>query len=269
MNAPENETTQAATDAPQPPRYRPGERLRQAEFARREGVSRQTVTRWIQEGRISPPGADGRLDAQQAHAERHATESPLPHHQGAKAAKARERAQNLGQNLAQNRPTAPVTEQGATVTPGPGADAPQGQPARPGSSSPTAASQAAALLERTADVSAALKLETWRLQKAKAEAANIAIDRDAGLLVERTVVEYLLRDLGETIRAELSAFPDLYAPELAAERGDPAALHKRLADATHAALERIADAIGRGADERLPAVLVGADHPSARAEQPA
>lgn len=229
-------TSLPASAAPSHPVYRPGERLRPAEFARRENVSRQTVSRWIKEGRLSPPGPDGRLDAQRAQRERLASESPLPKHQGAKEAKARERAEN--------RAAAPVTGQGAPVT------------LPLGGGAPSALSDATSALQaKQGDISAALKLETWRLQKAKAEQANMAIDRDAGLLVERPVVEYLLRDLGETIRAELTSFPDLHAPEMAACRGDAAALHKHLSDAAAGVLHRIAERLGQRAEDLLPAIL--------------
>lgn len=226
------------------------ERITQAELARREGVSRTTVGRWIREGRISPPDATGRLDPEQAHTERLATESPLPKHQAAKAAKARERAEN-------RRQTAPTAASLASATPVPGdatSDAASASSARATASADIDPRTGSPLVDQSANLSAALKLETYKLQKAKAEAANVALDKDAGLLVERTLVEYLLRDLGETIRGELSSFADLHTPTIANARGDTNSVHKQLSDAAHATLERIAEALHRRSEDLLPAL---------------
>lgn len=250
------------------------ERITRAEFARRSGVERAAVTRWIRQGRISPPGPDGKLDAEQAERERLLTESPLPHHQAAKAYHAQRAEQRRAErtaaasaaNAAPQQPApASAPQRAASDNPKP---APSQAPPAPASAaagpttshstdnlagdSPTPTS---ALISKQGDISAALKLETWRLQKAKAEQANLAIDRDAGLLVERATVEYLLRDLGETIRAELTTFPDLHAPQLASARADSAALHRQLAEAIHATLERLADAFQRRTETLLPEIL--------------
>ena len=59
-------------------------RLSRAAYARHAGVSRSTVKRWIDAGRITV-GDDGRIDPVTADEEREATESPLPKHQARKA----------------------------------------------------------------------------------------------------------------------------------------------------------------------------------------
>jgi len=210
------------------------ERITQAEFARREGVSRPTVTRWIQQGRISPPGPDGKLDAEQAHQERLLTESPLPKHQGAKAWYDAKKA--------------------AAANAAPSGSQPDQPPPAAPHDTPKVAAPQSQLTAKQQDISAALKLETWRLQKAKAEQANLALDRDAGLLVERGIVEYLLRDLGESIRTELTSFADLHTPQLVSARGDSSAIHQQLTDAMHATLNRLADLFDRCADANLPSL---------------
>lgn len=238
------------------------ERITQAELARRERVSRATVTRWIQQGRISPPGADGRLDAEQAHQERILTESPLPKHQGAKAWHAADKARRSADPSAD--PSAgPSAASNATTGAGHPAAAPTADPAA--DHTPCAPQLSA----EQHDLSAALKLETWRLQKAKAEQANMALDRDAGLLVERSTVEYLLRDLGESIRAELGNFADLHTPELASVRGDSHQLHQRLSEATDAVLHRLADTLARRAAAVLPEIRSPGREPERTAATPA
>lgn len=221
-------------------------RITQAEFARREGVGRSTVTRWIDNGRISPPGADGKLDYEQAHQERLDTESPLPKHQAAKAwhdADKRERA------------AAAAATSAATGDPGHANGQTDAQPGtQPGPAAAPAPAARSDLTDQQANLSAALKLETYKLQKAKAEQANLALDRDAGLLVERAIIEYLLRDLGEILRSELSSFADLHTPTIANVRGDSHAVHRQLDEATHATLERLADHLHRRAEQHLPPI---------------
>ncbi|MBV5311142.1 helix-turn-helix transcriptional regulator [Chromatium okenii] len=101
------------------------ESVSQAEFARREGVDRKTVSRWVQDGRITP-NQDGSIDPVRCHFERLETTSPLPHHV------ARAAQFELGKSTGDVETT------------------------------PAAA------------LSGALKYQTYLLQKAKAELANIA-----------------------------------------------------------------------------------------------
>ena len=171
-------------------------RVTQAEFARMAGVNRSTVHRWLQNGRIEAD-AHGLIDPDAAARMRDATESPLPHHQARKA-QFDEARDGIGQGGAEK------TQQGATG----GATEPM-----PG-------------LEK---LGAALKLETWKLQKAKAETANMELDKLAGALVERAEVDFVLHDFGQTLRAMLESLPDRMAHECMRIR-DAADLHKYLAD---------------------------------------
>jgi len=58
-------------------------RVNAAEFSRIADVNKSTVTRWLQNGRITK-GADGLIDVEEALAMRERTESPEPHHQAQK-----------------------------------------------------------------------------------------------------------------------------------------------------------------------------------------
>lgn len=186
-------------------------RLTRAQFARQERVAKSTVTRWVQDGRITL-GPDGLIDAAAAAVERLATESPLAQHQTRKA-----------QFIAERE----ATDQPRTT------DAATGQPAAPDAPpAPSAPSDSAV-------IGASLKYETYRLQKAKAELANLDIDKAAGLLVERAEIDFILSDYGATVRDQFESLPDRLTPDLSACRGDPSALHKTLADAARQALDTI------------------------------
>lgn len=94
-------------------------------------------------------------------------------------------------------------------------------------------------------LSAALKLETYKLQKAKAERAAMEFDQLAGALVERGDVDYLLADFGNTLRTALEGLPDRLAPALAAHRGDVALIQRELDANMTQVLTEIADHIQR------------------------
>ena len=175
-------------------------RVTQAEFARMAGVNRSTVHRWIQNGRIEAD-AHGLIDPDAAARMRDATESPLPHHQARKA-QFDEARDGIGQG-------------GAEKTQHAGQEA-----QRPATPDPMPAME---------KLGAALKLETWKLQKAKAETANMELDKLAGALVERAEVDFVLHDFGQTLRALLESLPDRMAHECLRIR-DAAELHKYLAD---------------------------------------
>ena len=186
--------------------------LSRAEYARHAGVNRATVTRWIQNGRIqSEP--DGSIDPDKADRQREASESPMPHHQARKA-------QIDAQKAAQA-----ATDATAPATP--------------------AATPAPALQEEMEDIGRALKRETWRLQKAKAETANLQLDQAAGLLVDRAEVDFVLADFGNTLRGLLESLPDRYTGTIAALRGDAGQIHKALEDASREILTEIADHMHR------------------------
>jgi len=209
----------------------------QAEFARICGVNRSTVTRWLQAGRIEAT-PQGLIDPTAAQRMREATESPAPHHQARKEQIEAEKAARGaffdaagmdGMDNAQKTPQTPNTPPVAGATPA-------ATPAAPGAAMPSAEK-----------LGVALKLETYKLQKAKAERENIELDVRAGALVERAEVDYLLADIGNTIRAILENLPDRMAASVAAARGDIAATHRAIEEAARMALAEIAENITRKA----------------------
>lgn len=216
------------------------ERVTQAEFARRLGVERSTVHRWVKSGRIAL-GADGLLDYDQALRERDASESPLPKHQARKAqfdalrqAKAAASAANASTGRSEPAPMDPVR-----VEP----PAPQSAPSAALNADPSG----------IIDVGNALKLETWKLQKAKAELANLELDKAAGLLVERAEVDFVLADFGAQVRAVLEGLADRLTPALDGHQGNTATLHKIIDDVAREGLETVADYMARKAAESTEA----------------
>ena len=97
-------------------------------------------------------------------------------------------------------------------------------------------------------IGTALKLETYRLQKAKAEIANLELDRAAGLLVERAEVEYVLAEFASTFRTLLESLADRLAPAIAVHRGDVNAIHAEIDMASAALLNEISEAMKRKMD---------------------
>jgi phage terminase Nu1 subunit (DNA packaging protein) len=190
-------------------------RITQAEFARMAGVNRSTVHRWIASGRIEAD-AQGLIDPEAAARMREATESPLPHHQARKAQFDEARS---GDGLGQ----ATSAQQSAT----------SGQP------------PAADPMPAAEKIGTALKLETYKLQKAKAETANLELDKLAGSLVERADVDFVLSDFGNTLRGLMEGRADRLAPAIAAHRGDVGAIHKAIEDDSHDLLLAMSDTMKR------------------------
>lgn len=182
------------------------ELVSQAEFARRMGVNKSTVTRWVQNGRITLTG-DGRVDVDQASRERTASESPMPHHQARKAQ----------------------------------IDAEKAQPAQP-DAQPADPMAGAGQVQR---LGAALKVETLKLQKAKREMAELELDKIAGTLVERQVVDAVLEEIGRAVRRLLQNMPDRLAGTIASHAGDPAAIRKTLDEGAHDMAHEVADLLER------------------------
>nr|SPS06250.1 protein of unknown function [Candidatus Nitrotoga fabula] len=94
-------------------------------------------------------------------------------------------------------------------------------------------------------IGTALKIETYKLQKAKAEIANLELDRAAGLLVERAEVEYVLAEFASTFRYLLESLADRLAPAIAAHRGDVTAIHAEIELASAALLNEMSEAMKR------------------------
>jgi phage terminase Nu1 subunit (DNA packaging protein) len=203
-------------------------KVTQAEFARICGVNRSTVSRWVAEGRIEAD-ASGLIDPAAAQRMREATESPAPHHQ---ARKAQFDEARKAQKTATGAFSAPDGTQGASDA----AKAPE-----TALNPPETASEAQKL-------GTALKLETYKLQKAKAERENMDLDKLAGSLVERSEVDYVLADLGNTLRSMLEGLPDRLASRVAAVAGNVSEIHKVLEEAMYETLGEMAANIKRKAE---------------------
>lgn len=104
-------------------------------------------------------------------------------------------------------------------------------------------------LSMTESLGLELKLATLRDRKAKAAMGEIELDKAAGLLVERTEVDFILKDLGLVISEKLRSLPDRYASAMAAHRGDVNAIHKEFEDLIHDALTDISEDLNRKADQ--------------------
>lgn len=186
-------------------------RVTQAEFARLCGVNRSTVTRWIKSERIDAD-ENGLIDPIAAQRLRLATESPEPHHQARKAQFDDARAGATGA-----APATAAQEPAGDEDEAPGMEALGHQ----------------------------LKRATVDLQRGKAELVAIEIDKAAGALVELTEVQYVLGDLGATLRSLLENLPDRLAGELAAHQGNVTAIHKSLEDAARETLVAISEQMSR------------------------
>ena len=197
----------------------------QAEFARLAGVNRSTVHRWIANGRIEAD-AHGLIDPEAAARMREATESPLPHHQARKAQFDAAKQPPSPAGRGQGEGTAYAAHSGlhdAGAYPSPT----QGETTQQRATAPQPHGQSEAM--PAADkIGVALKLETYKLQKAKAEQANLELDKAAGALVERAEVETVLADFGATLRALLESLPDRLAAGIARHRGDVNAIHAEI-----------------------------------------
>jgi phage terminase Nu1 subunit (DNA packaging protein) len=101
----------------------------------------------------------------------------------------------------------------------------------------------------TAEIGAALKLETWKLQRAKAEMAALEVDVKAGLLVERANVNFVLDDFCAMQRRLLEALPRRVAGPLAAHQSDPQAIRQTLDEAVRELLAEFSEYLARRAAE--------------------
>ena len=191
----------------------------QKAFARRIGKDPSHITRLKQAGRLVMQGGKVDVDASLARIE--ATSSVEPRHLANAQRFAEERAQRREQS-----------EQGDDGT----VDQTGEQP------KPVGASK----LPPIEQLGAALKMETLRLQKAKAELANLEVDKAASLLVEREEVEFLLRDIGTALRITLEGVADRLAPVLMGHCGDLPRMHAEIEDAMTEVLHEIADKVDGG-----------------------
>lgn len=208
------------------------ETLTRSGFARLMGVDRSTVTRWVQDGRISLT-PDGRIDPVAARAALPLTGSPMPHHMA--------RQDQIDEQRAQR--AAAVAADAA----GQGAAAP---PAQSGAQGAAAGASGSPVDEAPA---AGLRLKMARVRREEMQADIAAMERDrmAKSLLLRSDVDFLIDDLGRTAGALLDRLADRYAPHLAAHLADPAALHQALVEAARDIRTELAAHIGRRV-EALP-----------------
>lgn len=198
----------------------------QAEFARIMGVNRSTVHRWIENGRMQAE-PNGLIDPEAGKRMLEATESPMPHHQARKNQFIEARAAH-GTESTNGRELDPSLQ--ATT------------PTATAGNNPDVRSQAE-------NIGTALKLETYKLQKAKAELANMEVDKQAGLLVERAEVDYVLADFGNALRALLEGMADRMAPAISRHRGDVNAIHAEIESTAADLLNQISEQMKRKMEE--------------------
>lgn len=189
------------------------ERITRAEFARRAGVNKSTVTRWIENGRITI-GPDGLLDEAEAHSQRAASESPAPHHQARKAQLELTKASNptgvpsaAPQTAAERAARATTTATQSTAT---AKSAPDGEPSGDQAADaldPPPASDTDAVVRRTRY---AQMLEREAVARMKAREDQEA----AGQLIRRSAVERAMTDAAAVILNAAETLPDRAAPLL-------------------------------------------------------
>lgn len=180
------------------------ERVTQAEFARRCGVNRSTVGKWIKSGRIHL-GEDRKLDPEESAAKRLLTESPAPHHQA--------RKQQIEQDKEEKRQREDD-------------DSPEGR-------------------TLSEEVNLKLKVATMKERAAKADMAIMDRDTQAGKLVHREEVDFLLEDFGHTLRGLMESLPDRLTAELAGYRGNSNQIHTALESAGRYILEEVSAQLSR------------------------
>lgn len=198
--------------------------MTKAAYARRIGVSPSTITKWIAAGRITVE-PNGRIDSEKADQMREMTESALPHHQARKAQFDELRAARASDNATEGATDAPQPSQPPqteTATPMP--------PVRPSKMDEAVAAEK--ILIRT-------KLAAMKEREAKAELANLEIDQRAGLLVERSEVEFVLSEYAEQIKSQLGRLADRLTSEILSVGMDRAAIHRIIDESSQEILHEI------------------------------
>lgn len=90
-----------------------------------------------------------------------------------------------------------------------------------------------------------IRLETYRLQQARAETASRELEKAAGLLVERTEVNYVLAVFIHTLRALLQSLPDRLAAAIATHRENVAAIHAEIDGVSKDLLNELSETMER------------------------
>lgn len=221
-------------------------KVTQAEFARHVKVNRSTVNRWIKAGRLSVDAA-GLIDVGPAMAELAATESPLPHHQARKATFEMEKqAAGLaalaggaqagffdadeGEGAGDPENALEGLEWGATGAQQGRNDGATGGPLGAVDVGGPEAGPAGATGSAAGAVSDRYKAAMAREREAKAELAAMEVDRLAGLLLDRAEVDYVLADLGNTLRQKLEGAEDVLTDAVAPLKGDVPAIRAAVSE---------------------------------------
>lgn len=90
-----------------------------------------------------------------------------------------------------------------------------------------------------------IRLETYKLQQARAEQANLDLENAASLLVERTEVNYVLAVFIHTLRALLQSLPDRLAVAISVHRENVAAIHAEIDGVSKDLLNELSETMER------------------------
>jgi hypothetical protein len=199
---------------------------KKADFARRLGINKSTITRAAQAGRIVLT-ADGLVEVEASLKLWHDTK-------GTRDDVAARHAHDRGAEVPAAQPETAI----AAATP-------------PGNAQPNSqqADNAGAL--GADEIGRRLRIATMLEREAKAEEAAMAVDKAAGLLVERSEVEFILRDFGSTLRGLIDSLPDRLTSEVCSKGGDVVAVHATIEQAAQQLLAEISGHMARRAQEAI------------------
>lgn len=175
------------------------------------GVSRPTVTKWIKRGRIAPDDR-GLIDAEMAAVLLRRTQALAPQHQARLAAHEMERSARGF-----------VDQEG-------------GDPV-------------ASFALSADEVASRYKAAMAREREAKAELAAMEVDRMAGLLLDRQEVDFVLSDLGNTLRIKLESAEDALTERVLPLKGDAAAIRQAVRETLREVLDDLSELMKRRMQE--------------------
>lgn len=177
-----------------------------AEIAKHFGVDRSTVTRWLQRGRITA-NDDGLIDADLA-ARTVLSTQPLKSNLLARVA-----THEMNKTLKKRGKTANSHDDLSMLDP--------------------------------ETVAMRYKAAMAREREAKAELAAMEVDRQAGLLLDRQDVDFVLADLGNTLRVKLENLEDTLTERVLPLGSDAAAVRHVVRETLREVLEDISELMHR------------------------
>ena len=177
-----------------------------AEIAKHFGVDRSTVTRWLQRGRITA-NDDGLIDADLA-------ARTVPSTQPLKS--------NLLARVATHEMNKTLKKRGKTAN----------------------SHDDLSMLDPET-VAMRYKAAMAREREAKAELAAMEVDRQAGLLLDRQDVDFVLADLGNTLRVKLENVEDTLTERVLPLGNDAAAVRHVVRETLREVLEDISELMNR------------------------